>query len=487
MQARAQFSSQEVPAQPGVYVFRNSAGDVIYVGKAKSLRKRLSSYFQPSRQRTSDIKLRALIKSIAYYEVFPVRTEAEALLLESRLIKQYTPRYNVELRDDKRFLLIAVDLNELYPRLVLTRLKRDDNRLYFGPFPRAGALRQTVTWLSRHFGLRTCRHRRPDADSHQHCLKPAVRACSRPCVGAVTAEEYAGRLQRALAVLSGRTAALEQELEAEMRSLAERRRYEDAARTRDILENLRYVCQAGKMRRFERARLNAPPPLEGISALQQALGMQVKPEVIECFDISNIGGQMAVASMVCFRHGRPATKDYRRFRIRTVTGADDFAMMAEVIRRRYCRVRDEGRPFPDLVVVDGGPGQLSAAINSLAREGLPALAVLGLAKKHEEIYLPGRREPVKLSRANPGLKVLQAIRDEAHRFALDYHRKLRKRRIANSVLADIEGIGPVRRDQLLRRFGSVKRLRAATPAEITAAIPGIGPKLARHIHDCLGH
>jgi excinuclease ABC subunit C len=475
------YSTQDVPAQPGVYLFRNSAGDVIYVGKAKVLRKRLASYFQPSRRRSADIKLRSLIKSIAFFEMHPVRSEAEALLLESRLIKQYSPRYNVELRDDKRFLLLAIDLNEPFPRLTLTRLRKEDGRLYFGPFPQAGALRRTLHYLTRHFALRTCGVRVPDSRSREHCLETVMRRCCRPCEGKVGEEDYQQRVQRLLAVLRGNSKEVEEALTKDMQALATRQKYEEAARVRDILENVRYVCRVERMRSFQRARLpGASAGKPGVAALQEALGMKQPPEYVECFDISNIGGRLAVASMVCFRGGKPSTKDYRRFRIRfnDHDRPNDFAMMAEVIGRRYRRIMDEARPLPDLIVVDGGAGQVSAALKSLQVNNIPPVALLGLAKRHEEIWLPAHSIPIQLDRHNPGLKLLQAMRDEAHRFALNYHQKLRRRRIADSVLAEVSGIGPRRQEQLLKAFGSVARLRKASAQEVAEAVPGLSLKLA---------
>ena len=484
---REEFSTQEVPNEPGVYVFRNSSGKVIYVGKAKSLRKRLASYFQPSRLRSADPKLRSLIKSIAQYELHPVKSESEALLLESRLIKQYSPRYNVALRDDKRFLLIAIDVAEPFPRPVLTRIKREDGRLYFGPFPRAGAARQTVRFLSAFFGLRACSPRIPDEQTRMHCADRIVRRCSRPCTGDVSADEYRRRVDRLVAALGGELAEVEDALQRDMKQLSDRRKFEEAARVRDILENVRYVAEVEKRRSFERATLRPHRDAagSGVESLGKALGIRRAPYVIECFDISNIGGRMAVGSMVCFREGRPSTRDYRRFRIRTVEGSDDFGMMREVISRRYSRLLSEGQALPDLIVVDGGAGQLSAALSALNDIGCPPLPVLGLAKRQEEIYLPGRSEPVMLDRHEAALKLLQSARDEAHRFAVSYHRELRRKRIANSVLDGIDGVGEKRREQLLREFGGVSRLRKATAEEIAARVPGLGQALASKILESL--
>ncbi len=484
---KAEFSLQDAPNSPGVYVFRNSSGDVIYVGKAKALRRRLANYFQPSRARTADIKLRSLIHSIQSVEILPVHSEAEALLLESRLVKQFNPRYNVELRDDKRFLVVAIDLNDPFPRLVLSRLKKDDGRAYFGPFPRARVLRQTVRFLSTYFGLRTCAAARPDEAAFRHCLDSVVRLCCCPCQGKVSPEDYRVRVEGLLAALRGDVGEIVARLDADMKRLAGAHKFEEAARVRDTIENIRYVCDVERRRSFERVvRAPVRTPQDAVAALQQALGLARAPETIECFDISNIGGILAVASLVCFRQGRPSPKDYRRFRIRTVSGADDFAMMGEAVGRRYARLLAEGRPLPDLVVIDGGAGQLGAAVRALLGAGAPPLPVLGLAKKREEVYLPGREAPLTLDRHHPGLHLLQAVRDEAHRFALLYHLTLRRRRTAESILDDVEGVGQTRKEQLLRAFGSVAGLRQATPEAMCQRVPGLGRDVAQRIADTLG-
>jgi len=479
------FSAQDVPAEPGVYVFRNRSGEVIYVGKAKSLRKRLSSYFQPSRQSQADAKLRALINSIASYEVHVLRNETEALLLESRLIKQYHPRYNVLLRDDKRYPLIVVDPQEPFPRLQLTRIKRDDQRLYFGPFPQTRALRATVLYLAQVFALRTCKTRDPVAN--RHCFDNAMNRCCAPCTGKISAEAYAQRLEQALAVLQGDVTEVITAATAEMHAHAAHQRFEEAARFRDIIANLESIVRP-QVRSFERTYLNdrRRDHSTSVAALQEALGMAQAPRLIEAFDISNIGGQMAVASMVCFCDGRPQRQSYRRYRIRSVEGSNDFAMMHEAVLRRYRRLQQEPEaPWPDLIVVDGGSGQLNSAIQALAQLQAKPVAILGLAKKNEELYLPGHREPLVLSHQHPGLQLLQTLRDEAHRFALAYHHQLRRQRIAASILRELEGIGPQRQHELLRCFGSVTRLRKATAAEIVAAVPGIGIELATRLCEFL--
>jgi excinuclease ABC subunit C len=486
MKPKSAYKTQDIPLEAGVYVFRNNSGDVIYVGKAKSLRKRLASYFQPSRKRTADAKLRSLINSIAFFDYHVVKNEHEALLLESRLIKEYTPRYNVERRDDKRFLLLVVDHSETYPRLQLTRLKKNDGRTYFGPFPNANALRATVRFLSRRYKLRTCNVREPTAEHCKHCLDQDIKACSCPCVNQISPEDYAQKLNQVLDVLRGNIKEELESLETEMKELAQKQRFEDAALRRDMMENLKSVGKAERLRTFERSTL-VPADISNtaVTSLQNALGLKHPPETIECFDISNISGTLSVGSMVCFQHGRPARKLYRRFRIKEVDGVNDFAMIAETVRRRYTRLQTEEKPFPDLVVIDGGPGQLNAAVAALAKAELPVMPVISLAKRHEEIYIPGESTPIQLSVDHPGRKLLQAIRDEAHRFAISYHRELRNKRIADSLLTEIDGVGAKRAETLLRTFGSVARIRQATPEAINQKVPGIGHNLAQQIIDYL--
>jgi excinuclease ABC subunit C len=481
------FSPQDVPNTPGIYIFRNAAGEVIYVGKARSLRKRLSNYFQPSRSTRADPKLRALINSIDSYETMLVRTEAEALLLESRLIKQYHPRYNVELRDDKRYLHLFIDPDEPFPRLQFARIRRNDNRIYFGPFPFARVLRETADFLAKRFGLRTCNTRTPDPDQKVHCLEHQIRDCCCPCSGDVTPEQYQERLDQAIAVLRGDIKEIVQELEEEMRTYAKDLRFEDAARLRDMVGNLRTICEP-RQRSFATATLerggSAPGP-EGVTDLRQALGIRREPDRIECFDMSNIRGRFAVGSMVCFVHGKPARSDYRRFRIRDAEAHDDTAMMREVLTRRYSRLVENDEQLPDLVMVDGGKGQLNTALEVLHEVGMPPTPLLGLAKKNEEVYLPGRPEPVILPRTGLALKLLQSIRDEAHRFAIGYHRQLREKRIKDSLLDEIPGIGAKRRQQLLTALGSARRIADMDVAKIAAAVPGLGPILAAQVRSFL--
>jgi len=482
----AGFYPGDVPRKPGVYVFRDVAGKVIYVGKAVDLRRRLAQYFQKSRQRLADPRLRSLVGSIASWECHPVRSETEALLLESRLIKEYAPHYNVLLRDDKRFLLLKLDPHEALPRLRAVRLRKDDGAHYFGPFPQGRAVRATAEFLARRFGLRSCRADAPDATTHRHCLASIVRDCSAPCVGKVTPEAYRQRVAGLLAALSGEgLAPILAELRGAMAAAAAERRFEQAAAWRDLIGNLEAVCGA-RHRTFRFAALPANAGEEAVADLRQALRTAHPPDPIEAFDISNLGGTLAVASMVCFRAGRPDRAAYRRFRIRTVSGSDDFAMMAEALGRHYGRRLREGKPLPGLILIDGGKGQLNAALHALAAAGCPPLPVLGLAKRQEEIFLPGRDAPLVLDRHRPALRLLQAVRDEAHRFAIAYHRELRDRRLQESLLDEIPGIGPARKRALLAAFGSIRQLRQASAADIAARVPGLGTAFATLVHHRLG-
>jgi len=478
---KEEFHPSDIPAKPGVYVYRDRFGTVIYVGKARNLRRRMSSYFQPSRRTTADPKLRSLINSIEHWSYETVRTEDEALILESRLIKSFAPHYNILMRDDKRYLLLKLDRSERFPTLKAARVKKPDNAEYFGPFPQGTALRSTLDFLLTYFGLRSCKDSEPNEETRKRCVKRLVKDCCAPCIGAVTREEYLARLEQALDVLHGDIAPLQAVLKQRMLDAAAECRFEKAARLRDVQTNLEAVF-GKKNRSFLRPELpERAPGNAGVTALQEALGLPKPPEHIIGFDISNILGTLAVGSLVAFAGGHPDRDNYRRFRIKTVGQSDDFAMMAEVLTRHFSRLRDENRPYPDLVMVDGGKGQLSSAVSALVKLGIPPLPVIGLAKRNEEIYLPGRSEPVILSRHSPALRMIQALRDEAHRFAITYHRSLREKRLEHSLLDDIPGIGEARKVQLLRAFGSVRAMRGLSPEALKARVPGLPLETAERV------
>jgi excinuclease ABC subunit C len=499
----------EVPHKPGVYLMRDRFNRVIYVGKARDLRKRVGSYFMPSKMAVADLKTRAMLDAVWDFETHTVQSEAESILLEGKLIKEYRPRYNVSFRDDKRFLLVKVDQTEEWPRFRLARFKKDDNARYFGPYAHAGALRQTLNFMRKKFGVLTFGRGSPTerelkSSTYQVPMK----------LSEITPEIYRERVAQACEFLEGHSREMMAELEKQMRAQAEKLDFEKAAELRNMLEDLRRTTRP--TRRFTRGSLPTTiDPEADVRALADALQLPKIPRVMECFDISNISATHVVASMVCFRDGFPDKNCYRRYRIRTVEGQDDFASMAEVVRRRYSRILLEARDanpdaaefsqenpvetldrqstlnpqpstispvrLPDLIIVDGGKGQLSSACKELQRLGLHNLPIIGLAKEHEEIYRPGRPLPLQLPEDSGALRLLQRIRDEAHRFANAYHQLLMKKRVGESILDDCPGVSQHRKNLLLRKFGSVKRLRRASVEEI-AATDGIGTKLAADVH-----
>ncbi len=522
---------RDVPHQPGVYIMRDRLHRVIYVGKARDLRKRLSNYFLPSRLRQVDIKTRALIESVWEFDLQIVKNEAEALLLEGRLIKEFRPRYNVSFKDDKRFLLVRVHMSDAFPRFTLTRMKKDDGSRYFGPFAHAGALRTTINWLNKRFGLRVCRPQLPGEADYKHCSNDIIKNCSAPCIGRVSGEEYKARMEQACEFLEGKSKDLIAGLEEEMAKAAARFDFEKAADLRDMVADMRQTIKP--VRTFERGAVSRAvstrDPMADVRELQEELRLGTLPLVMECFDIANLGTAHCVASMVRFKNGAPDNANYRRYRIKIVSGQNDFAAMAEVIRRRYSRIllearerlgddaadysqegvaeavrrieKDEGgrmkdqgtandtasgtQPssfvtLPDLIIVDGGKGQLSSATTELQRLGLHDIPIIGLAKENEEIYRPGDSAPLILSHELGALKLLQRIRDEAHRWANGYHQLLLRRRVAESILDDCPGVSDKRKQNLLKEFGSVTRLRKASVEEI-AAVPGIGKALAADV------
>src|SRR5437016_6500237 len=440
----------EVPHKPGVYLMRDRFNRVIYVGKARDLRKRVGSYFMPSKLAQADIKTRAMLDAVWDFETHTVQSEPESILLEGKLIKEYRPRYNISFRDDKRFLVVKVDPTEEWPRFRLARFKKDDGARYFGPYAHAGALRQTLNFMRNEFGVLTFGRGSPT----ERELKSATYQVPTR-LSEVSAEQYRKRVAQACEFLEGHSQEMIATLEEEMRKAAAKMDFEKAAELRNMTEDLRSTTKP--MRRFTRGSLpSAIDPMADVRALADALQLPRRPAVMECFDISNISTTHVVASMVCFRNGVPDKDNYRRYRVRTVEGQDDFASMAEVVRRRYSRILLEAREtnpdaaefsqeqtveglqrlekqtpnppspgtgyavasaqrptfnvqrtdsdenkmplvrLPDLIVVDGGRGQLSAACRELQRLGLHDLPIIGLAKEHEEIYRPVRALPLQL-------------------------------------------------------------------------------------------
>jgi len=475
----------ELPHKPGVYLMKDRLGTVIYVGKARDLRKRVSQYFHPSRRMGWDVKFRALVDAIHDFDVHLVKGEPEALLLESRLIKEYKPRYNVSLRDDKRFLMLKVNLNDPIPRFTLTRLKVDDGARYFGPFPSSRALRRSLDLARHRFNLRGCKPLQPTERDHKHCLYGHIEVCSAPCVGKVSEEQYRMQVENACEFLEGHCAEMVQLLETDMRDAAAGQDYERAAKLRDQMEALRETSR--KTTRYHRLPNQLPVamnPDRDLNELAQVLGMPNPPARIEGFDISNISGTFMVASMVVFRNGRPANGDYRRYKMKDVRSQDDFACMAEAVRRRYSRLKKEGRPMPDLILIDGGKGQLNAALRELGKLRLTHVPVIGLAKEFEEIHRSNEEAPLRLGLDHNALKLLQRVRDESHRFANSFNAELRLKKISESLLDEFSGVGERRKALLLKHFGSLQRLREAGVVEI-AEVPGFGLKTAQALREFL--
>ena len=531
-----------IPHRPGVYLHKDRFGTVIYIGKARDLRKRVSQYFHPSRRMGWDLKFNALVDAIHDFDWHTVKNEAESLLLESRLIKEFQPRFNIDLKDDKRFLLLKVNLNDPIPRFTLTRLRKDDGCLYFGPFAHSGSVRRALTLMRRKFKLRGCRPLHPNESDYRHCLYGNLQHCTAPCIGNVTREEYLEQVRAGIGFIEGHTEELRSELESEMRKAAANLEFEKAAQLRDALEDLKRTTL--KTEKFERIPYTLPVavhPESDLRELGRLLGLPEPPARIEGFDISNISGTFIVSSMVSFWHGRPDRANYRRFRMKTVRTQDDFASMAETIQRRYSRLQrevregqtapkprtaanpvdadtevdaeiDAGEPteasatvesiaaesperpwipkvtvgprLPDLILIDGGKGQLNAACAELAKLGLSHIPILGLAKEFEEIHLPGERDPLRPGLDNPAVKLLQRVRDEAHRFANTYNAQLRLKKISESILDEFPGIGEARKKALLRRFGSIQRLRLAQIHEIEQ-VEGFGGTLAQALKEFL--
>jgi excinuclease ABC subunit C len=595
---------KSLPAKPGVYLFRDDRGDVLYVGKAKSLRPRVRSYFQ----RTGDgrAQIQQLPGRVEDIEVIVTGSEVEALHLEQNLVKRHRPPFNVRLRDDKSFPYIAVTVEDEYPRVMFTRERHRPGVWYFGPYANAKKVRETLDVLNRVFPYRPCEGPKPGRHSGIPCLDYHIDRCLAPCVGYVSRDEYRGIIDGVIEFLSGDVKPIQRELEAKMHEAAREERFEDAARYRNRLfavqhlverqsvernavgdvdvvgfaaEGERAVVQifplrGGKMidrhsfhlenvagqdvttilesfgleyygsapsvppqiivprdsgdlsalaellsekrgarvevraaERGEKRRLqeladeNARHALatdqaateqkrarrvEALEELREALNLEALPLRIECYDISHAMGQDPVASMVVFQDALPRKSDYRKFGIRTAgADPDDFAAMAEVISRRFARLADDtDQSFaaqPNLVVIDGGKGQLSAALAAMQAYDLPRVAVISLAKRIEEVFVPGQSDPIVLSRHNPGLQLLQRIRDEAHRFALGFHRQRRESRGFQSLFDELEGVGPARRRALLQHFGSVEEMVAASQEELEG-VPGVPAAVARRIY-----
>ncbi len=592
-----------LPDSPGVYLMKDEFDDIIYVGKAKSLRNRVRSYF---RKGNHTYKTKVLVSHIRDFDYIVTDTEVEAYILEANLINKYQPVFNIRLKDDKTYPYIKVTLNEDFPRILKTRIVKNDGAKYYGPFTNVENLHRIIDVLKDVYKLRTCRKDlKAGKPEKRPCLNYHIGKCLGPCIGAISPEEYRARVQEACQYLSGHQGDLLKKLEEEMYQAAEERNFERAAHLRDSIKALKSLTEQQKvmydkninqdviavvigedgqscvqlliirngsligqeyyimegteeegekdilesflpqyyeraleipdeillsteiermdllqdlLRRKKGRKVTVSIPVIGekrklvemaynngveslkreavrekykrsrttdaVVKLGEILELEKPPVYIEGFDISNIQGTDPVASMVVFKDGQPAKDNYRRYKIKTVEGPNDYAMMKEVVERRYRRVLEEERPLPDLILIDGGKGQLRAAYEVLEELEISHIPIIGLAERNEEVFLPGRSEPVIIPKNSPALHLLQRVRDEAHRFALNYHRKLRSRRLTHTMLDEIPGVGPVRRQALLQHFGSLAEIRKASISQLKE-VEGISARIARNIYDYL--
>jgi len=613
---------RELPDEPGVYLFRDERGKVIYVGKAKSIKKRVASHFSNPSTRAG----REIIEMIDQIEALVVQTESEALLVEQNFIKQYKPRLNIRLRDDKSYPYIAISLDEDFPRVYFTRERHRRDRAYFGPYSNAKRVRSTLEVLGKVFMFRSCDGPEPGRRSGSPCLDYFIKRCEAPCVGYVDKEQYRTAIDGVIAFLSGRYREIEQKLEYEMRLASAEQRFEDAARERNRLRAIRSLLERQRVShdgagsfdaiavavgdgeanaqvfqvrdgvlsdrqsfyldnaadaevvdvaqafvlQYYASAMSVPPLLvvqrefsevpgladalsarrghtveiraaergdkrrilelaernarlaidqeklrserrrqqrvEALDGLQQALGLDTIPLRIECFDISTLMGTNTVASMVVFEGGAPKKSDYRRFRVFTTgdqngnlddddnPGPDDFASMEEVLGRRFARWESQRdvsphdkeydpsfAALPNVVVIDGGKGQLAAGLRALQGFRDRGVTVISLAKRIEEVFIPGRAAPLVLAHNTPELQLLQRVRDEAHRFAITHHRIRRDRAMTSSMLDDLPGVGPARKRALLAHFGSPDAILSASREELES-VPGVPGKLARDMY-----
>ncbi|WP_269524323.1 excinuclease ABC subunit UvrC [Coraliomargarita parva] len=470
---------RRLPNKPGVYLMKDRLGQTIYVGKAKNLKKRVATYFQASRKlMIAQPKVRAMIDLIHDFEIMLVHSEAEALLLEGQLIKKYKPRYNTDFTDDKRFLLVRVDPRESLPRFRLTRNRVDSHSRYYGPFAHSGSLRKTLAELRRKFGILLSDSTPLNLGDGRWRLYDDARAEIFGHENEINEDAYRERVEAACEFLEGKAREWLKELKKQMLEAAEARNYEKAAQLRDMIEALEQTSQ--RTRKFERNLTGTHNHSQVVKRLQQQLDLKAPPSRMECFDISHISGSFCVASMVAFKDGRPDRRNYRRYKIKSFIGNDDFRAMEEVVGRRYRRLHEEDKAFPDLIIIDGGAGQVSAALKAFLGQGLEPPALIGLAKKNETIIFSDGRDPLNLSHHDPALRLLQHIRDEAHHFANSFNAELRSKRLRESILDDFQGLGSKRKLQLLQHFGSLDKLRAASAEEL-AQVEGIGPKTAERL------
>jgi excinuclease ABC subunit C len=419
------------PTTPGVYLMKDAGGVVLYVGKAKNLRNRASHYF--TKAAADDPRTADLVKLIADIDFLQAETEVDALLLEARLVKDIQPRFNVDLKDDKSFPYLQIRVREDFPRVEFTRSPRRRGVKLYGPFTSAKSLRQAIQVLQRVFQFRTCALDIDADDSRwrwfRPCLLHSIRQCTAPCNLRVTKEDYRKQIRALRLVLEGKKGKLIAEMEKEMQEASAALQFEKAARLRDDVAALQKLGQRGDVDRDVQPEVFPIDPKKGLAGLRKVLGLERVPRTVEGVDVAHLGGSETVASLVSFIDGLPFKPGYRRYRIRSVKGVDDFASIREVVTRRFRRLRQEDQVFPDVLLIDGGKGQLNAALEAFNLLGIEPPTLISLAKREEEIYRPGEAEPIRLSRHAAALRLLQYVRDEAHRFAQHYHHILRRRKL----------------------------------------------------------
>jgi excinuclease ABC subunit C len=407
---------------------RDAIANIIYIGKAVSLKNRISSYFHAD----GDSKAAAIIAAMRKIDYILCASENEALIVERQLINKVKPYFNAMWKDDKSYPYIKLTANEDFPRLVITRKKQKDGALYFGPYPQSFYIKKLARWLTKLFKMRPCKlefseEKFPDEKKVKSCLYFHTELCPGPCMGKIDSAQYRQKVKDAALFLNGKFKRLEDEWESLMYGLSSKMKFEEAKEVRDRLFAVRSMGERVMISEITKEDIQkSVERSDSINELKQVLAMKHMPAVIEGFDNSNIQGTYAVSSMVRFLNGLPDKNNYRRFKVKTVTGADDFTTMREVVLRRYSGLIRKNEKLPDLILIDGGKGQLNAAMNALEELRL-GIAIVSLAKKNEEIYMPHKDKPLVLSRHSPALRLLQAVRDEAHRFAVKYHRKLREK------------------------------------------------------------
>ncbi len=478
--------ARSLPTTSGVYVMKDVLGKVIYIGKASNLRRRVGQYLlNSSARRAESPKRAALCESIADFDFVNTRSDAEAVILESSLIKQWKPRYNTLEKDNKNFLLLRVETFSPLPRFTFARHRKDDNSIYFGPYLGVSAIRRALAEIKKQFGILLSDAHPKRLEDGRWRLYDDARSEISKYPNIVSEAEYAERVRAAIDFLGGRNAELQAQAKKKMEATAMEMEYEAAAKYRDLLSAIMQTRRANA-RGCPHADISRTPEEIATAAaarLKEVLGLENPPFSMECFDISHISGSFAVASMVRFENGEPAKKKYRRFKIKSFVGNDDFRAMREVVGRRYSRLAKEGLPFPDLIVIDGGKGQVFSALEAFGEAELPAPKIVGLAKREETIVLDDFSEKL-LPRTDEGLRLLQRLRDEAHRFANSFSRDLRSKKIRESILDDFPSLGKKRKENLLKHFGSISKIKSATAGQL-AEVEGIGRETAEALRKFL--